>query len=289
MKLLFRLLRLLSHLPLSWLYAFSTLLAFIVQHLVGYRKKVVETNVKNAFPQRTTEERKRIVRDFYHFFADYIVETLKLLTLSPEEMRRRMTFSGLETIEEAVNKQQFAFIYLGHYGNWEWISSLQLWVTEGVQCAQLYRPLNNKTSDAFFLELRSRFGSQNIPKNEALRRILTLRKSKQKTIVGFISDQSPRPQNIHDWVRFLHQDTPVFTGTERIAKKINAAVFFGEVTRPSRGHYHCHFHLLTDTPQTFPDYELTELYMHTLETLIEQTPALWLWSHKRWKHQRQAH
>ncbi|MBR1733236.1 MAG: lysophospholipid acyltransferase family protein, partial [Alloprevotella sp.] len=130
--------------------------------------------------------------------------------------------------------------------------------------------------------------AENIAKGEALRRILALRSQGQKSIIGFISDQSPQPVNIHDWVDFLHQDTPVFTGTERIAKKVDAAIFFADVQRLRRGRYHCTFRPLSTDVRALPDYQLTELYMRQLEGIIRRQPTLWLWSHKRWKHQRPA-
>ena len=140
--------------------------------------------------------------------------------------------------------------------------------------------------DRIFLRLRSRFGSENIPKNTILRRIAGYKREDKKIVIGFISDQSPRPANIHDWVDFLHQDTPVFTGTERIAKSVDAAVFFADMQREGRGRYRCRFQKMSDDVHTIPDYELTEAYMRLLEANICRQPAFWLWSHKRWKHQR---
>ncbi len=140
--------------------------------------------------------------------------------------------------------------------------------------------------DRIFLRLRSRFGSENIPKNTILRRIAGYKREDKKIVIGFISDQSPRPANIHDWVDFLHQDTPVFTGTERIAKSVDAAVFFADMQREGRGRYRCRFQKMSDDVHTIPDYELTEAYMRLLEANIRRQPAFWLWSHKRWKHRR---
>ena len=277
---------LLSKLPLRLLYILSDFAYYIVRYIVGYRRGVIQRNIAASFPEKTAKERERIVSDFYHFFCDYAVETIRQLSMPASEMRRRMIFEGIDEMQQVMEQRQFAFVYLGHFCNWEWVSSLGLWTPEGWQCAQLYRPLENKMFDRIFLRLRSRFGSENIPKNTILRRIAGYKREDKKIVIGFISDQSPRPANIHDWVDFLHQDTPVFTGTERIAKSVDAAVFFADMQREGRGRYRCRFQKMSDNVHTIPDYELTETYMRLLEANIRRQPAFWLWSHKRWKHQR---
>lgn len=277
---------LLSKLPLRLLYILSDFAYYIVRYIVDYRRGVIQRNIAASFPEKTAKERERIISDFYHFFCDYAVETIRQLSMPASEMRRRMVFEGVEEMQEVVGERQFAFVYLGHFCNWEWVSSLGLWTPEGWQCAQLYRPLENKMFDRIFLRLRSRFGSENIPKNTILRRIAGYKREDKKIVIGFISDQSPRPANIHDWVDFLHQDTPVFTGTERIAKSVDAAVFFADMQREGRGRYRCRFQKMSDNVHTIPDYELTEAYMRLLEANIRRQPPFWLWSHKRWKHQR---
>ena len=166
---------------------------------------------------------------------------------------------------------------------------MPLWSTrETTHCAQLYRPLKNKAFDSFFYQMRTRFGADNISKYESMRHILQLKQKGERTIIGFIADQAPGWNSIHDWVDFLHQDTPVFTGTERIAKKVDAAVFFADVKRERRGQYRLRLRLMTDHVKDIPNYELTERYMAELEEIIQRQPHLWLWSHRRWKRQRHA-
>ena len=289
MKMLLPLLRLISRLPLGVLYVLADLCFPLLYYVARYRRKVVTENLNNAFPELSPRERHKIRRRFYRWFCDYVVETLKLLSISRQEMMRRMVIEGVDEMERSLETKPFVFIFLGHYCNWEWVSSIPLWYQkEDSHGAQLYRPLKNKAFDRLFLEMRSRFGSENISKYEALRHILQLRRDGKKTCIGFISDQTPGWNSIHDWVDFLHQDTPVFTGTERIAKKVDAAIFFADIRRVRRGYYHLVLRRMTDEPKDFPDYALTELYMRELEQIIRRQPHLWLWSHRRWKHRRAA-
>lgn len=285
MKMLLPLLRLISRLPLGVLYVLADLCFPLLYYVARYRRKVVTENLNNAFPELSPRERHKIRRRFYRWFCDYVVETLKLLSISRQEMMRRMVIEGVDEMERSLETKPFVFIFLGHYCNWEWVSSIPLWYQkEDSHGAQLYRPLKNKAFDRLFLEMRSRFGSENISKYEALRHILQLRRDGKKTCIGFISDQTPGWNSIHDWVGFLHQDTPVFTGTERIAKKVDAAIFFADIRRVRRGYYHLVLRRMTDEPKDFPDYALTEQYMRELEQIIRRQPHLWLWSHRRWKH-----
>ncbi len=281
-----KLLHLLSRLPLWWLYRISDLIFPVLYYVVRYRRRVVHTNLKRSFPDRSRLERRRIERRFYRFFCDYAVETVKLLTITPEEMKRRMKVVGIEAMDAELDHQPFVFLMLGHYGNWEWISSIGMWSSH--HCGQLYRPLRDPVFDRLFFHMRSRFGAENISKYDAFRHILTLRSKGIRSHIGFISDQSPSPLSIHDWVDFLHQDTPIFTGAERIGKKVGAAAYFAHVTRPRRGYYECHLECLTHDMKDYPDFKLTELYMRRLEQEINDTPYLWLWSHRRWKHTRES-
>lgn len=289
MKMLMGLLHLLSRLPLRVLYVVATACYPVLYYVVRYRRRVVRQNIDTAFPEMPVAERRLTERRFYRWFCDYVVETLKLLTIPPAEMRRRLVVEGADGMEAQLADHPFVFVYLGHYCNWEWISSIPLWMNRPTtHCAQLYRPLKNADFDALFHDMRTRFGAENISKYEALRHIVALKQAGKRTVIGFISDQSPGWNSIHDWVDFLHHDTPVFTGTERIAKNVNAAVYFADVRRVRRGYYHLKLRLMTATPRDYEDYRLTELYMQQLEAMIRRQPHLWLWSHRRWKHQRNA-
>ena len=278
---------LLSLLPLRVHYVISDGLYLLLYRVIGYRRKVVRENLTTAFPEKSEDEIRHIERDFYHFFCDYIAESVKLMTISPDNLRRRMVFKGTELIDEVVESGQSCAVYLGHYGNWEWVTSLPLWVTSKAQCGQIYHPIENPEFDRLFLRLRQRLGAVCIPMQDTLRRILEFRRDNQPVVIGYISDQKPHWVNIHHWVDFLHHDTPVLTGTERIAKKVNHAVFYLDVRRLRRGYYEAEFRLITRTPQQQPDYALTDAYFSLLEQSIQRDPAFWPWSHNRWARTRQ--
>ena len=276
-----------SLLPLRIHYVLSDLLFWLLYGVVGYRKAVIRKNLRESFPEKSEEELRKIARGYYHFFCDYIVETIKMMTISKENIRRRLTFKGTELVDEIVESGQSCAVYLGHLCNWEWVTSLPLWVTPKAQCGQIYHPLENKEFDRLFLYSRQRFGATCIAMQDALREIVNYRSKNQPVVIGYISDQVPFWTNIHHWVDFLHHDTPVLTGTERIAKKVNHAVFFLDVHRVRRGYYEAEFKLMTREPRKMDDFEITDIYFKLLEESIRRAPEFWLWSHNRWKRTRE--
>ena len=195
--LVFGLLYLLSFLPLRALYVISDGFYCMVYFLVGYRRRLVRRHLADCFPEKDEAERRKIERGFYHWFCDYLVETIKLFSMSERQIRRRMVFEGHEAINADFSKGQSVGLYLGHYCNWEWITSLPLWTSPEGKCAQIYHPLENVWFDRLFLRLRERFGAKCIPMAETLRRLVGYRKEGQPIVLGYISDQIPFWNNIH--------------------------------------------------------------------------------------------
>lgn len=282
---------LMSLLPLRVLYWISDILYVIVCYIVKYRHKVVWKNLTTSFPEKSNEEIRQIEKKFYAWFCDYIVETIKLLTISKKEISRRMVFKNADLLIQAAEEGQSCAVYLGHYCNWEWITSLPLLFAEKsatpITFGHIYHPLENKQFDGFFLRLRERMGSVSIPMQGILRKIAEYRKENKRVIIGYISDQVPFWNNIHYWTDFLNHDTPVFTGAERIVKTSGHAAFYGDLKRIRRGYYECEFKLITRTPKDCEQFEITEKYFRELEKTIRRDPQYWLWTHNRWKRTRE--
>lgn len=277
-----------SLLPLRVHYVLSDIIFSILYGLFGYRKKVVRENLRTSFPEKSEDELRKIERGFYHFLCDYLVESVKLMTISRENLKRRMVFKDTELIDQCIEEGQSCAIYLGHYCNWEWVTSLPLWFTPKARCGQIYHPIENEAFDRLFLRLRQRLDALCIPMQDTLRKVLEFRRIGQPVVIGYISDQKPHWVNIHHWVDFLHHDTPVLTGTERIVRKMNHAVFYLDMRRVRRGYYEAELKLITRHPQEVKgEYGLTDIYYRMLEQNIKQAPEFWLWSHKRWARTRE--
>ena len=272
-----------SLLPMWVHYVIADGIYLIVYRLVGYRKKLVRKNLTDSFPEKTAEELQTIEKGFYHWFCDYLVETIKMMTISEKNLKRRMVFKGVEGADEVLESGQSIALYLGHYCNWEWVTSMPLWITPKAHCGQIYHVLENAAFDKLFLKLRERWGAESIPMAETLRRVATYRKQGQPIMIGYISDQVPFWNNIHHWLNFLNHDTPVLTGTERLARGAGHAIFYLDMHRVRRGYYEATLKLITRDPKQTKDYELTDAYFRMLEESIRRDPVCYLWTHNRWK------
>ncbi|MBX3101682.1 MAG: lysophospholipid acyltransferase family protein [Bacteroidetes bacterium] len=273
---------LLAYMPIRVLYLLSSLLYVLVYHLLGYRRKVVETNLRNAFPDKSPAEIRRLSRKFYRYLCDLLLETFQTLRFSRQEALQRCRFTDSHLFEELATREQSCIIVMGHYGNWEWggnamslLGSHQLYV--------IYHPLSNAHFNRFIIRMRTRFGTRLVPMQDSLRQMLRMRG--ERTATAFIADQTPPPQHAY-WTTFLNQDTPIFWGTEKIARKLNLPVVYAELDRERRGRYTIRLELLCEHPADTPEGYLSELHTQRLEQTILRKPELWLWSHRRWKHTR---
>lgn len=286
-KLVYIVFYLLSLLPFRLLYGLSDFLYVIMYHVAGYRKGVVRKNLKRSFPDKSEAERKQIERKFYHWLCDYFMESIKLLSISEKELRRRFTITNSAEIEQCFEEGQSTAAILGHYCNWEWLSCVGIDLPSSRKVGLIYHPLRNKYFDKLFIALRSHMGGVTVPKQDILRYLIRYKRDGIMSLFGYIADQGPKMGNIHLWLDFMHQDTPVFTGAERIMRKMNNAVFYVEMTRPKRGYYTCTYHLITREPAKLPEHEITRRFFQLLEQTIEKRPEFYLWSHNRWKRTRE--
>jgi KDO2-lipid IV(A) lauroyltransferase len=281
--LIYGLLKLHALLPLKALYIFADILFILVYHIARYRRKLVRRNMSKSFLDKTEKEIIKLEKEFYHHFCDYFFETIKLLHISDDEMRKRMEFHGLDLLAEAMKDNKSCIMYLGHYGNWEWVPSIGLHLPQEMVKAQIYQRISSKSFDDIFIKIRTRFNSLNIERKETMRTIVKLRNEGKQTIYGFISDQRPPRYYDQYWTTFLNQDTLTLTGTERIARKTKFAVAYLDVQKTKRGHYKGTFSLISPDASREPEYAITELYMRKLEKTILRNPAYYLWTHNRWK------
>jgi len=276
---------LLALLPFRVLFLISDFFSFILFYLIRYRRKLVRMNLKNAFPAKTPAEIRKIEKDFYRFFCDYFLETIKLLHISDSEIKRHISFKNNEYFQSLIDKKQPIILYLGHYGNWEWIPSLalQLNLEEDTVFGQVYRPLKNKTIDRFFLNLRKQYKTVNLTKHNVFRDLVNIRREKKNWIIGFMSDQKPSGNQIPHIMKFLNQETPVLTGTEKIARHTGATVCYFDIISIKRGYYEVNVLTLFENAAETTEFEITKKYIHCLEQTILRNPACYLWTHNRWK------
>ena len=277
------LLKLKSLLPCWILYVLSDFTYLIVYYLIGYRKNVVRENLKRSFPDKTDRELLATEKKFYHHLCDLLFESMKMATISKEEMSRRMKILNYEPLLKHYDENKSVLLITSHYGNWEWTSSFSMYLPADKPMYQVYKQQKNKLFDRLIYNLRIRFGSVNVEVSELFDVLSSLKQQGKMGMIGLISDQSPSRKGIKYQSQFLNQRTPVITGTEIIAKKYDFPVYFVQIRRVKRGYYTCNPVPICLHPQESGKFEITEKYIRLLEQEIMAEPAYWLWSHRRWK------
>ena len=277
---------LVGFLPFRVLYLVADGMYYVLYYVVRYRRKVVAENLARSFPEKSLRERKDIERRFYRHLSDFFVEFFKPWHMSAKEIRKRCVFKHAEVLQRYYDQGRPVIGVMGHYGNWEWMTSYALLLNPAVSFYTLYTPLHNRVLDKMMLRIRSRFGAKPIPRNDVLRVILRDLQAKRVFLAAFIGDQTPNVYNLNFWTTFLNQDTPVLLGTEKIATKFNIPVISLTTRKVRRGYYEVEFVNLCENPGDLNPGALTELHTRYLEEQIRQYPEYWLWSHRRWKHHR---
>jgi len=269
-------------LPFPLLYIISDLLFILMFYVFGYRKQITTINLRNAFPDKTDSEIRTLMIGFYRHLCDMILETFKLLTIRRSELLKRCRITNYELYFDILSGQRSIIVALGHQGNWEWLGAAT--ATRGDGPLQvIYKPLSNPYFDRLMKKIRSRFGATPIPDKDVLRQMIATKGSLSTT--AFISDQTPPPDHAF-WINFLNQDTPVFIGTEKLARRLNYPVLFAAMRKVKRGYYEVEVLRVCDEPAESDPGSITTAHTRLLEEQIIKQPETWLWSHRRWKHQR---
>jgi Kdo2-lipid IVA lauroyltransferase/acyltransferase len=270
--------------PIRVSYILSDIIFITVYHIIGYRRKVVLQNLRNSFPEKSEKEIICIEKKFFKHLCDLIVEDIILHSISKEEYMKRSYYVNPEVLTNYLAQGRSVVVLYGHFGNWEYSSSIGLF-TDYVGYP-VYKKLSNPYFDSYLNKLRARFGSVPIEMHDILRFMIKSHASKKIIFTGLIADQSPMPDEANYWTKFLNQDTGMFVGGERIARKLDLPVLYLHAHKVKRGYYKWEVFEICAEPKATKEFEITEKYARTLEKLIQDKPEFWLWSHRRWKHKK---
>jgi len=276
-------LKLLALLPLSVLYLLADILIWIAYHIIGYRTKVVRENLKNSFPEKTDAERKKIEKLFYRNLGEIFAETAYMLSMKKEEFNNRIETANIDLPLSYLHQQKSIIVLTGHQGNWEWLLQGCL-VHSPYPIDGVYKKLSSPSTDEAMLNLRTKFGAHLVEMQQVGRELI-----KRKTLIrsiAMVADQTPMKDEIQHWVPFLNQDTGFFVGADKIAGMTGFTVFYVSMHRVKRGHYTLEFHLIQEPPFDKTSFKVIDRYAELLEASIRKQPESWLWSHRRWKHNR---
>jgi len=273
---------LISILPFRALYFVSDITYVFVYKIFGYRKKTVIANLKLVFADKSEKEIEDLASKFYHHLCDMILESIKSLTISKKELMKRFIPTNIDLINDFEKKNKSIILMCAHYGSWEWIFILQNYVN--YKGYAIYKRLTNKYFDRLVKRIRAKYNTYLITNKQAIKTLTEEKKKGTLTLNGFISDQSPKAHKAYYWNDFLGIKVPMHTGAEVLAKRLDMAVIFFRVKRKKRGYYEITFETITETPNDYKDYEITDIFFKKVEKQILEAPEYYLWTHKRWKH-----
>jgi len=274
----------LSYLPLQFLYGLSTIGYFLIRYIIRYRKAVVLSNLKNSFPEKTDKEIRLTTRKFYRHLCDLLVEGLKAYSISRKNLERRMVFKNLALLDRYYREGRSLIIVGMHYNNWEWCSLMPALIKH--QLYAVYSAIrNNRAFDNYLLKSRKRYNPVMVPMEKTPRMVIEFSRLKKPRAIWLLADQSPHPST-KLWIRFLNQETPFFSGPEKIAFRTKQPLVFEYVKKTGRGKYEVYHTPLFETYEGVEAKDILVAYVRKMEQIIREKPENYLWSHRRWKHKR---
>ena len=274
----------LSFHPFWLLYLKSDFNFLLVYHVFRYRRKVVRENLFRSFPDKDLKQIKSIERKFYHNLCDLLVEGTKMMRLESGDIQNRVVFANPELIAQLYEQQRSLIYVCPHSGNWEWFLKLMTNLSQH-KSLSVYKKVKSPVFDQLVYFLRTKgCDIEMVETSSTLKRLEGL--SGTRNAVLMVADQTPRGVDTDYWTEFLHQDTCWYTGLDRIARRFDYAVVFVAMKRTGRGRYEVAFELITDHPKETEEDYIIEQYVRCVERFIKGQPDNWLWSHRRWKHQR---
>jgi KDO2-lipid IV(A) lauroyltransferase len=273
------LLWLVSLLPLWFLYLISDAIYGLVFYVFKYRKDVVMANLEIAFPERSMEEKKRIAKEFYHNLIDTFIEAIKMISTPTAKLAKHFT-GNTEVVNDLYASGRSVQIHIGHNFNWEWGNAIMVKQTP-FKFLAVYMPLTSKLFDRIFYKLRSRDGTILIPATNMREGFLPYRKTQY--LMGLAVDQNPGYPGNAWWFNFFGKPTPFVKGPAKAALVNDTIVVFAFIHKRKRGYYELVLSLAEEHPRATSEIDLTRKFVRYLEGVIREHPAMWLWSHRRWK------
>jgi len=271
-----------SRLPMRILYGISNIFFFFVYYVFKYRKKVVEDNIRMAFPEKPEEEIKKIAKKFFLHFTDLLMESIKSFSISKKEIQKRYTYKNIEVIHDLIKQGRSIILTGAHQANWEWSFYIPSLIS--IPMFGAYTKLGNKYFDDKIKESRTKFGGNGFKSSHIIKGIQKNYNDNLQALYLLISDQSPQMRRTKYWRKFFNINVPVHVGPEMLAKRFDYVVVNYVTKKTKRGYFEASFELITDSPKDFDKYEITDKYFEITERNIREQPEYYLWSHKRFKH-----
>lgn len=282
MKILFKIVLLISKLPLKILYLFSDVFFVVIYYIIGYRKAIVFKNIKNSFPEKSDAEISLISKEFFKNLSDYIVETIKSFTISSDHLRVRVQHINQEVFHKANEDGKNIILLCGHVFNWEWITALATVIPQE-HSYPVYRKMQNSFWEKQLKKIRNSYGNESIEANEVVRHMFR-NKNDGNSVYMFVADQTPNHLHVDVGLSFLNQKTPAFIGYDKLATRMDLEFVYCDMKKIKRGFYQVNYYNIVPDNEKFEEFEVVKKFHKMLQQTIENDPSNYLWSHRKWKY-----
>lgn len=257
-------------------------LGWFAREALQIRREDVDRHLAMAFPRSEHPWRVRIARKSYRHIVREAAMTLRFSKMGSEEVMRRTTIEGFESLQRVVGQGQGVVLISGHLGSWE-IGGAAL-AARGIPMDVIAHPQRNPFVERYLGEIRERLDLSVIVKNEAAR--LVPRSLAAGRTVTFVADQNLQQRGV--FVDFFGQLAATARGPALFALRRSTPIFFGLALRlpgrPSR--YRVTLERIS-LPRASPIkkavWELTQQHVLMLENSVRETPEQYFWHHRRWK------
>jgi len=257
-------------------------LGWLAGTVLRVRRPEVDRHLRVAFPDRDDAWRARVARGCYVHLGREASMLFRMPGLTPEEVRRRSHFTGLEEMRRAAEEEGGAILLTGHLGNWEFAGAAV--AAHGIGIDVVGKGMANRAFEADLMETRERIGMRVIDMMDAPREVL--RSLRQRRVVAMLADQNAHKSDF--FLPFFGRDAATVRGPALFAARAGSPVFFSVgVREPGRfPRYRMAIERMGFRPTGDAEADARALmgeYARRLEDAIRAAPEQYFWHHKRWK------
>ena len=255
----------------------------------GHRKVALENLHMALGEEKPEKELYAIAQRTFQNLGMMVIEFFRIPRLNKEVFEKNVSVEGLDEALKLLEKKKGALLLLGHFGNWELMGLMSKVI--GNPIIVIAKPMKkNKWVDQFITKIRNAAGLEVISNVMASRKVMQA--LSQNRVVGILIDQrAKRSEGI--WADFFGRKAPTTPGLAVLAMKTGAPVLPVFMVRNG---FQKHRLLIKEplelirTGHIKKDVEAnTQLFNHTLESMIRRYPDQWFWVHRRWERKKRVY
>ena len=215
-----------------------------------------------------------VLGNYGRIFAEYV----HLKNFKNGNLNNHISIEGREYLEKIKNNKQSVVFISGHFNNFE-LMAMQIDKAE-VDCAAIYRPLNNPYLNKIMEKIRKRdICKKQIKKGRSgTREIIKL--LKKGTSIALMVDQRVREGEKALFFKHLATSTTI---PAQLIKKYNCDLVPIYIERKNKFDFKMYVSKPIKINKNKSSSEITLFINKILEKMILKNVDQWIWTHDRWR------